>query len=430
MARRSALIGLLAAEGISIMGSRMSLIALPWLVLTTTGSPALTGIVAAGETVPYVLAGALGSPLVDRFGARRASLLADWLSAAVLGAVPFLYHLGPALLLTLVFVVGGLRGLSDLAKRVLLPHTVRDATMPMTRATALYDGVHRFSALVGGPVAGVLIAWFGAPVVIGIDAGSFAVCAVVVMLTIRRRPDDGDASSTRDPHSPPEDREPYWTALRRGFRHLRRDRLMLSVMAIMFLVNLFDTAALSVYLPVWAEQIVGSPLALGLCSGAFAAGALVGNVGIVAFTKRIPRYATLVTGLLIGGAPRFLAVGTSDSMLLVTLVMFVAGLGLAAVNPIITAVLYERTPTDMQARVFGTVTATAFAGMPLGSLLAAWSMPSLGFTASLLLTAALFFAATVAPLLDRRTWRQVGSEQRSTNDDRSRPDAARTPTQR
>ncbi|GAA1271124.1 MFS transporter [Sphaerisporangium rubeum] len=394
MGRRTALAGYLAAEAVSITGSRMSLVALPWLVLTTTGSAALTGVVAALETVPYVVAGSFGAPVVDRIGARRASVLADLVSFAAMVAIPFLYHRGIGVLGGLVVVVGAARGVSDIAKRVLLPAAVEGSGLELTRATALYDGVARFGALVGGPVAGVLIVWLGAPGVILLDAVSFLLCAGLIAGTVRTR---GVAA----------EREPYLTALANGVDHLRRDRLILAIVLMMFAINLFDTAALSVYIPVWARQVVGSPVALGLCSGAFALGALAGNAGLVAYAHRVPKLAVLTVGFVVGGAPRFLALALSDSVVFVTAVMFVAGLGLAAANPIISAVMYDRVPERLHARVFGVATGAAFAGMPLGSLLAGLGIGVLGFTPLIVLTAVLCFVTTLVPLVGRRTWRQI-----------------------
>src|SRR5438270_9870713 len=169
MARRADLVGLLTAEAISITGSRMSLIAVPWLVLSTTGSPAMTGVVAAAETILYVVAAALGASLVDRIGARRASIAADGFSVVVFATVPFAYHLGVGVLAALMVLAGTLRGVGDLAKRVLLPAAVQRCGMDLARATAIYDGISRLSALVGGPGAGALIAWLGAPAVITVD---------------------------------------------------------------------------------------------------------------------------------------------------------------------------------------------------------------------------------------------------------------------
>lgn len=83
--------GLIAAQAISMIGSRMSMLALPWFVLATTGSAAKTGLVAFAEMAPYVLASALGGPLLDRIGHRRASIAADVLSAAAVASIPLLH---------------------------------------------------------------------------------------------------------------------------------------------------------------------------------------------------------------------------------------------------------------------------------------------------------------------------------------------------
>ena len=55
MSRRTPLFGLLLADAISLCGTRVSMIAIPWLVLTTTGSAAQTGLVAFAELLPLVV---------------------------------------------------------------------------------------------------------------------------------------------------------------------------------------------------------------------------------------------------------------------------------------------------------------------------------------------------------------------------------------
>ena len=75
--RRTALYGWLTSEAISLTGTRVSMIALPWFVLTTTGSATQTGLVALAELVPLVLLKVLGGPVIDRVGARRVSVTCD-----------------------------------------------------------------------------------------------------------------------------------------------------------------------------------------------------------------------------------------------------------------------------------------------------------------------------------------------------------------
>jgi hypothetical protein len=158
---RRPLAGFLGAAGISALGTRMSMLALPWLVLTATGSAALTGVVAFAEMAPYVTVQALGGPMVDRLGARRVSVGTDLLAAAFLGLVPVLFAahlLPPPGLAGLVAVVGGARGAGDCARGVMVPGVGGIARLPLERSTGLFDGVSRAAALVGLPLAGTLVA--------------------------------------------------------------------------------------------------------------------------------------------------------------------------------------------------------------------------------------------------------------------------------
>src|SRR5688572_5939346 len=104
------LVALIGASGISTIGSRMTFIAIPWLVLETTGSPTKMGLVAGAEMLPYVLASALGAPVAERIGHRRMAIFCDLASVAAMCAIAFAAGLGFWTLMALVFVAGGLRG--------------------------------------------------------------------------------------------------------------------------------------------------------------------------------------------------------------------------------------------------------------------------------------------------------------------------------
>ena len=75
--------GWLAAEGVSLVGTRVSMVALPFFVLTPTGSPEKTGLVAVAEMLPLVVLKVLGGPVIDRLGARGVAITCDWASLAV-----------------------------------------------------------------------------------------------------------------------------------------------------------------------------------------------------------------------------------------------------------------------------------------------------------------------------------------------------------
>ena len=66
-----------AAEAFSLFGNSAIAIVLPGLVLTRTGDPAVTGLVAAVAALPAILAAVVGGWLIDKVGQRRMSVLAD-----------------------------------------------------------------------------------------------------------------------------------------------------------------------------------------------------------------------------------------------------------------------------------------------------------------------------------------------------------------
>ncbi|MER5337886.1 MFS transporter [Micromonospora sp. NPDC002717] len=397
---RAALVGLLTAGTISDTGTRVSTVTLPWLVLVSTGSPTRMGLVVAAEMLPYVLTSALGPPLVDRLGARRVSITADLASAAGMVLLAATYQLGFALLLGLVAVIGVVRGLGDNAKRAMAHATIAAAGASMARVSAIDDGLHRMSILVGAPVAGVIIAWFGITQAILVDAATFAVAAAVVTALI-------PASIGRPIHDATTEREPYLKALGIGLRHLRQDQVAVGIFAVMFIINLFNQASVAVYIPLWVDQVLDNPAALGAVSGALALGAIVGNIGFSIAATRLPRYVTFTIGLLVGGAPRFLVMAFSHDLLVVTAITFVCGVALSSVNPIIAATILERTPPPLQARMFGLATAFSWASIPIGGVLGGWAASALGLTAAITLSGLLYLMVALTLVLRPARWRRL-----------------------
>jgi MFS family permease len=426
------LAGLLTAEVISATGTRMSMVALPWFVLTLTGSPARTGLVAAAEMLPYVLACALGGPLLDRIGVRRVSIVADVGSALAVAAIPVLFRDGmlsfPALL-GLVAVVGLLRGLGDMSKQAVFPRTVAGSGVELTRATSLHDGLRRLATLLGAPLAGVLITVLDAPTVLLLDAGTFAVGALLVAACVpaglnhARAADPADTATPGDAVS---DRGSYLAALREAVRFIRGDRLLIAIGVMLTATNLFDQAYTAVLAPVWAREVAGDATALGLLFGVFGVGAVAGNAVFTAVAPRVDRWAVFAVGFLVAGAPRYLATALlGERLWAMYLVSFVTGVAVAALNPILGAVSYERVPQRLQARVLGLSHAVSWSGIPIGALAGGALVQWLGLNPSLYVFGGLYLAATLLPFVDR-SWRAlddrpgVGEAAGSAEDDRTR----------
>ena len=78
----------LTSYALSLLGNSIAGIALPLLVLQTTGSLASTGILAATTAIPAFLAGIFLGVVIDRVNRRTSSVTADLISAASIAALP------------------------------------------------------------------------------------------------------------------------------------------------------------------------------------------------------------------------------------------------------------------------------------------------------------------------------------------------------
>jgi len=412
--RRFPLWAYLVAEVVSTTGTRMSMVAIPWFVLTTTGSATVTGAVAFAETLPYVVVLALGGPVVDRFGAWRVAIMAGVTAAALVGAVPALYAagaLGLGALVALVAAAGAVRGF-ETSTYVLLPSLAETARMPLTRATGLHDGMNRTAGMIGAPLAGVLIAVSSAPAVLAIDALSFLVAAALLAAFVPRSAQPPPSveerdGATDDGAAPSVGRgRAYLGELRDGFRFLRQDRLLMGIGVMVLLTNMLDQAYSAVLIPVWVHDELGTPLALGLLFGVFGVGAVLGSSVFAWLGPRLPRRRSFAWGFLVGGAPRFFVVAMAVTLPPVLAVSFVAGLACGAINPSLAATEYERIPRQLQARVLGALAAVAMAGIPIGGLLGGLTVTRLGLDVALVVLGAVYFVTTLTPFVFP-AWREM-----------------------
>jgi predicted MFS family arabinose efflux permease len=394
MSVRANFIALISADITSALGSQISLVAIPWLVLISTGDPTDMGFAGAAEMVPYLLSSMLLTPVADRIGLRVSSVFCDLISAIAVGLIAIMRGSGLGWLLLLIAVAGALRGVGDRTKHVLLRGAALSAQYPMIRVTSLYEGLSRMSTLIGAPLGGLLIVWFGARGAVGVDAASFAVCALVVAGLV--------TGSSAEPGVQPAVTEPYLVALRGGFRYLRSDRVLSSMLATIFAINIFANAATLVFIPVWAREVLHSPEALGLTLGSFAAGALVGTAVFTVLAERLPQYPVFLLGALISCAPRLFVIGLSNSLPLVMAVSLIAGLGIASVNPILGAAMYERVPDALQTRVIGLCTTVSFTGIPIGALAGGWAVTRFGLHSTLIGAGLACLLINLAPLLGQR----------------------------
>jgi MFS family permease len=398
--------GVLAAMAVSLTGTRISIVALPWFVLVTTGSATQTGLVAFCEMTPYVVVKAFTGPLVDRIGPRAVSWTTDLASATAAAAVPLLHAfdlLSFPLLLILVALIGAARGPGDLAKEVMVPEAAERGRVPLERATGLAGVTERLAATVGLAVGGSLVALLGPLTGLAVNAGCFALGSVIIKLALPR----GMGRAVGEAPSPAQGTGPgYWRRFGEGFAFLRGEPLLLTVIVMVAITNLLDAAFASVLVPVWARESGNGPTAIGLTGSVMGAAAVGGSLIAAVVAHRLRRRLVLLTGFLMAGAPRFLVLAFDVPLWAVLAVFAFSGFGAGFLNPVLGAVLVERVPRRMLGRVNALGDSLAWAGIPLGGLLAGAAVTAVGLVPVLLACGVVYFLTTNLAGL-RPEWRQI-----------------------
>ncbi len=273
MVRRS-LIALVAAEVISSLGTLMTVVALPWFVLETTGSPQRMTVVLAAEAAPLALLALVSGRIATRLGARRTMLVCDALWVPATAAIPLLHAAGAlsfGLLVALAFVCGIPAGAHFGAQSAIVPELLGEETAGVARVNALFQTASRLTYFVGPAVGGVLLAAAGAPFVMLVDAATFAVSFVLVAVFVRPRPAAAAAGGAGE----------AVPRLADGLALLRRDAVLRPLTFAQFLSQA-AFMAMNAAVPVLAFTEYGRDATLaGVLLGAWGGGAMLG--GIVAF---------------------------------------------------------------------------------------------------------------------------------------------------
>lgn len=355
---RTPITALLVANVISLLGSMLTLIALPWFVLQTTGSAAKTGITGGFVALPAFLVGVFGGTLVDRLGYKRSSVIADVVSGVGIACVPLFYHtIGLAFwqLLALVFVSNLLAIPGLTARRAMLPELATLAHWRLEGVNASFEGVQYLALLLGPPIAGLLIAMIGASNVLWLDAASFAASAVIVGALIPRV-----ASGLKDAA-----RGRYRDEFVAGLRFLRGDRLLRALAVGLAIGNMLGSPLFGVILPVFARQAYGSAAKLGIIVAATGIGQIIGATLYGAIGHQLPRRALWVTSFIVVPLPWIILIFTT-SLPLIAGALALGSVLSGPTNPLLVTIRHERIPQALRGRVFSTFSAIATAAQPLG----------------------------------------------------------------
>jgi MFS family permease len=248
------------AELISVCGDQLARVALAVLVYQRTSSAALTALTYALTFAPALLGGAFLAGLADRFP-RRAVLIASDLARAILAGVLALPGVPLAVVWGAVFALALAGAPFKAAQLALLPTVLDEERYPI--GLALRTASTQVVQLAGFAVGGAALLLVSPQVMLGLNAGTFVLSAVIVRTGVHSRP-------------PTRKRNVGEPARRSGMAVslLVHDRRLLAMASLLVLAGL-TVAPEGVAAP-YAAGLGGSAVAVGLLMAADPLGSALG----------------------------------------------------------------------------------------------------------------------------------------------------------
>jgi predicted MFS family arabinose efflux permease len=356
MLRNRTTLALLVAELVSMTGIQMTFVALPWFVLTTTGSVSKMSFVLAAEIAPMAIFGIPSGSVIARLGARKTMLLSDLLRAPLMVLVPVLFWtdaLTFPLLLVLVFVLGLFSAPYFAAQRTIIPEVYGSDERVVSKVSAAFGGAAQVTLIAGPALGGVLVAAIGAPEVMLVDAATYVVAFVLVLVFVRAGKPVAQDESSR--------------GVLAGVRFLARDRV-LGPMTLTLIVLDAAAGALFTTLPALAYLRFGQdPKIVGWLFTAFGIGALAGSVLAM---KAVDRFAPLrlAAGAMVLVVLPLWALVATLPWEAVGAVLLACGLFVPLVNAPIFGILSTRPPEALRPKVMTAVMTASALGGPAGRI--------------------------------------------------------------
>ncbi len=365
-----------AGRLVSTLGSGVSAIALPLLVLALSGSPTKAGLVSAASGAPYFLLTVPAGVVADRWSRRTILVVCD----AGRGATWALVSVGiaaDAISLPWLAVAAGFEGslfvFHNVAMTASIPRVVGTDELP--QAVAQNAVILGTSDLLG-PAVGGAVFQLGRAIPFVVDAVSY-LASIVSVLAIRT---PLDVRETRQGTGVLRD-------VADGFRFLRRVPALRTLAVVGGIGDLLFSG-IALVLIVFAQQRAGaSSFEIGVI---FAAASVAGLIGAIVAARAISRFDAGRTLVMFGIAGAvvfpFLVVGRSVVVIgaLWAVNVFVLEISNVASESYQLAIV----PDELQGRVSSLVDFVSYGGLPVGTALAGFALAAFGPTTTVATMAA------------------------------------------
>src|SRR5688572_6322109 len=290
--RNSAFQRVWAAASISIFGSLVTRIALPFVAIFNLNADSVgVALVRSMELVAGLAVGLVAGAWVDRLRRRPVLIWSDLGRAALLGLIPLAWlggWLSLPLLLLVTLLTAVLTTFFDAADNAFLPTIVPRADL--VRANGALSASSSVSEFAAFGSAGFLVQILTAPIAILLDAISFVVSALF-LATIR----------VKEPPPPAKaDREPVWREIAIGLRLVARNPILRATTLASAATHAMWGVFGALYFLFAVEELGLDAAAIGVIAAVGGVSSLVGALLTPRLSRRFGIGRVVLGGVLFG----------------------------------------------------------------------------------------------------------------------------------
>jgi MFS family permease len=408
-----------SGQVVSLVGTWMQQVSLPWLVLALGGTPLQLGFVAVLQFGPAMVLAPFGGVFADRIDKRRA-LMATQVAAACQAFILFLLTATGVveiwMVLAMALWLGMVNAVDMPLRQALAADLVPRHILP--NAIALNSMAFNSARVVGPAIAGVIIA-------VGTSLTGSSTAGVAANLAVNTLTYSGvliglwrmNPAEIRQ-HERPERHPPVLDSLREGVGYAVRTPLVFWSLVLLAGIAAFGFN-FQILMPLFATEVLSLDAdGYGLLFAALGVGSLTGSLTLAFMRQRRAIPLMLVGGTVFAG----LLVGLSASRVVWLAAPLVMGAGYFAMLMIntINATVQANVPDALRGRVMSFYV-TVFAGSaPLGGLFAGGVAEAWGTPAAFLVGAVLSGVTVAAVAIGLRGARARGPLGVTTIDSSSR----------
>ena len=362
MLRTRSLLGLLTAELVSLTGSSMTFVALPWFVLATTGSTAKMGWVLAAEMLPIAIFGIPAGTVISKLGAKRTMLISDAARGPLLLVIPILHHSGHlsfGALLATTFAIGVFAAPYYASSRLVVPEVAGEDEQAVASVNAVLSAANQITQLAGPVLAGVLIAATTPATVLVVDGCTYVVSFLIIAIVVRAGKRVEAAAQSK--------------GVLAGLKFLLADSLLGPLMLSATVINFVAQGIVLGVQAIAYFRYGADAHVLGFLFGAFGVGALCGALVAQQLAQKVALPKLAAVAIVAMPLPLFLLSPSLPwGLALVVLAAFAFFTPL--VNAPVIGMLTVRTPAELRPKVMTAVMTVATMAGPFGFIAAGYAL--------------------------------------------------------